>query len=59
MIGQNPWDVAAGALLVGEAGGKTTDFDGGEFNIKSSDLLASNGKIHEELLEIIDGCRKT
>ncbi len=52
--GLNPWDVAAGALMVSEANGKVTDFEGNPFNLGSSDLLASNGKIHDKLIEIID-----
>jgi myo-inositol-1(or 4)-monophosphatase len=46
----NPWDTAAGVLLVAEAGGKISDFSGGEFQIASRELLASNGLIHDELL---------
>ena len=45
----NPWDTAAGALLVMEAGGKITGFDGSPFRLKSSEVLASNGLIHSEL----------
>ena len=46
----NPWDTAAGILLVEEAGGRVTDFSGGGFNLDSREILASNGLIHEELL---------
>jgi len=46
----NPWDTAAGILLVQEAGGKVTDFAGGAFQLNSSEVLASNGLIHEELV---------
>ena len=46
----NPWDTAAGVLLVLEAGGKITDFAGGPLDISSRELLATNGLIHEELL---------
>ena len=45
----NPWDVAAGTLIVKEAGGKITDFQGTEFNINGSEILASNGLIHRQL----------
>ncbi|MFZ5364700.1 MAG: inositol monophosphatase family protein [Patescibacteria group bacterium] len=48
-----PWDVAAGILIVREAGGKVTDFQGGEWNIQSKDMVASNGKIHNELLKTL------
>jgi myo-inositol-1(or 4)-monophosphatase len=46
----NPWDTAAGVLLVEEAGGRVTDFAGGQFQLKSEEILASNGLIHEELI---------
>lgn len=46
----NPWDTAAGVLLVEEAGGKVTRFDGSPFRLDSREVLASNGVIHEELI---------
>ncbi len=46
------WDIAAGALIVREAGGKVTDFDGGEYYLFSGNIIASND-IHEELLNEI------
>ena len=46
----NPWDTAAGVLIVEEAGGKVSDFSGGEFQIASRETLATNGLIHEALL---------
>lgn len=51
--GAHPWDVAAGALIVKEAGGKVTDFKGKNWTIDSPDILASNPKIHSKLLQII------
>lgn len=48
----NPWDVAAGALLVQEAGGRVTDFRRGSNYIFGKQILAT-GKVHEEMLEII------
>ena len=45
----NPWDTAAGALLIMEGGGRITGFDGAPFQLKSSEVLASNGLIHTEL----------
>jgi myo-inositol-1(or 4)-monophosphatase len=45
----NPWDTAAGILLVEEAGGRVTDFAGRHFRLDSREVLASNGMIHEEL----------
>jgi len=49
----NPWDVAAGILMVEEAGGKSTDFRGKTSSIFDKQILASNEKIHGEMLEII------
>jgi myo-inositol-1(or 4)-monophosphatase len=46
----NPWDTAAGILLVEEAGGQVTDFAGQPFRLDSREILASNGLIHEELV---------
>ncbi|HKE33501.1 MAG TPA: inositol monophosphatase family protein [Candidatus Angelobacter sp.] len=46
----NPWDTAAGVLLVHEAGGKVTNFTGGPFEISSREVLASNSLVHDELL---------
>ena len=45
----NPWDTAAGILLVEEAGGRVSDFAGGPFHLDSREVLASNGLIHDEL----------
>jgi myo-inositol-1(or 4)-monophosphatase len=47
------WDVAAASLLITEAGGEVTDLQGRPFNIYSEVILASNGLIHEEMLEAI------
>jgi myo-inositol-1(or 4)-monophosphatase len=47
----NPWDTAAGVLIVEEAGGRVTDFSGGPFQIDSRETLASNSLIHDELLK--------
>ena len=46
----NPWDTAAGVLIVEEAGGRVTDFSGGPFQISSRETVASNGHVHEALL---------
>jgi myo-inositol-1(or 4)-monophosphatase len=46
----NPWDTAAGVLIVEEAGGKVTGFSGADFQIDSRETLATNGLIHEALL---------
>ncbi|GAB4341136.1 MAG: inositol monophosphatase family protein [Candidatus Abyssubacteria bacterium] len=49
----HPWDVAAGALMVEEAGGKVTHFGGEPFNVYSREILASNGKIHSQMADIL------
>jgi len=49
----NPWDICAGKLIVEEAGGLVTNFDGENINIDSKQILASNGKIHKDLIEIL------
>lgn len=46
----NPWDTAAGVLIVEEAGGRVTRFDGQPFRIDSRETLASNGRVHEALM---------
>jgi myo-inositol-1(or 4)-monophosphatase len=46
----NPWDTAAGVLIVEEAGGKVTDFHGGAFQLNSRETLATNGAVHAPLL---------
>lgn len=48
-----PWDMAAGSLIVQEAGGKITDFFGKNLGLNGQHVLASNGKIHQEMLEIL------
>jgi len=48
-----PWDIAAGALIVAEAGGSLSDFSGKEFSIAGNETLASNGLIHDEMLQVI------
>ena len=47
----NPWDTAAGVLIVQEAGGMVTRFDGTPFRLDSREVLASNALIHQELLQ--------
>jgi len=48
-----PWDVAAGALIVEEAGGRITGMDGSQFDPVAAHLVASNGQIHEAMLGVI------
>ncbi len=49
------WDSAAGYLIVEEAGGKVTDFKGNKYNPYEPGMVATNGKIHDELLQWING----
>jgi myo-inositol-1(or 4)-monophosphatase len=48
-----PWDVAAGALFVEEAGGRVTYLGGEPFSIYSKEVVASNGRIHSQMVEIL------
>ncbi len=48
----NPWDTAAGILLIEEAGGRVTDFSGHHFQLNSREILASNGLIHQEMVRL-------
>ena len=47
----NPWDTSAAVVIVREAGGVVTKFDGSDFNIDSREVLASNRLLHEELMQ--------
>ena len=47
----HPWDICAGKLIVEEAGGLVTDFEGNEINIYSKKILASNGVIHDQIIK--------
>ncbi|MFB3816744.1 MAG: inositol monophosphatase [Candidatus Methylomirabilales bacterium] len=52
-IDQSPWDIAAGGLMVQEAGGRMSDFRGGPFDIFGGQTVASNGRIHRQLLAVL------
>ncbi len=49
----DPWDVAAGVLLIEEAGGKVTTFESGAWEPKQQDIICSNGVLHDQLLDRI------
>jgi myo-inositol-1(or 4)-monophosphatase len=49
-FGLNPWDMAAGILLITEAGGKCSDMHGGPVALRNPHLLADNGTVHEAML---------
>jgi len=48
-----PWDTAAGSLIVEEAGGRMSRFSGGDYDIRGQELVASNGRIHEEMIGLL------
>ena len=48
-----PWDIAAGALIVAEAGGRITNMDGRPFASRGRDVLATNGLLHDDMLGVI------
>jgi len=52
-----PWDVAAGSLLVEEAGGRITDLSGGTLDLDAPSLVASNGPIHDAVLAVLHEIR--
>jgi len=49
-----PWDMAAGAFIVQEAGGRVSDFRGGAFSVFGSEILATNGLIHQQMVDILE-----
>jgi myo-inositol-1(or 4)-monophosphatase len=51
----NPWDLAAGSLLVEEAGGRVTRVDGSTFTVECGEVLASNGAVHQAMVEALAG----
>ena len=51
----NRWDMAAGVLLVQEAAGRVTDLQGQDLLLDTTEILASNGKIHHEMLRLLGG----
>lgn len=53
--GLSPWDIAAGALMVEEAGGKVTTLGGGEFQLETGEILASNSGLHKWLVDQVKG----
>jgi myo-inositol-1(or 4)-monophosphatase len=48
-----PWDTAAGWLIVEEAGGSVTDISGEAYYLDSPHILATNGKIHQSMIDIL------
>ena len=54
----HPWDVAGGALLVQEAGGRVTGVDGSPYRSRAGSVLATNGHVHDEMLATIRDFRR-
>lgn len=48
-----PWDLAAGVLIVAEAGGRVTDLRGGPHHLSNPQIVASNGLLHDEMLSVL------
>ena len=53
-FGLRPWDIAAGTLIVKEAGGRCSDMRGADHNMASEHLLADNGLVHDQALELFN-----
>lgn len=49
----HPWDLAAGILMVMEAGGRVSDFEGEDFRLDSGEVLATNGLIHDQMVSVL------
>ena len=49
----NPWDTAAGAIILQEAGGKLTNYEGQPYSIYGKKMVASNGLIHDQMLDVL------
>ncbi len=56
-FGLRPWDVAAGALIVEEARGRVTNMDGSELDLTAANVVASNGKLHDQIVEALAQAR--
>jgi len=50
----HPWDTAAGLVILEEAGGRVTDFAGNPFSVYGKRIVASNGRIHDEMVAVLD-----
>ncbi len=52
-LGLNSWDIAAGALILEEAGGRATQFDGGELDVDARNILATNDLLHAPMQQVL------
>jgi myo-inositol-1(or 4)-monophosphatase len=55
----NAWDISAGALIIEEAGGRVSTLDGRPFNSRLGEIVASNGRIHDEMIDLIRARNRT
>jgi len=56
-FGLKQWDIAAGALLVEEAGGQVSNMDGSRLDLSGAQIIASNGRLHRQMIETIGAAR--
>ena len=54
-VSLHPWDICAGKLIVEEAGGLVTDFDGNKIDIYSKRILGTNGSVHQKMIDVMKG----
>jgi len=54
----HPWDLSAASLVVEEAGGRVTRFDGTPFDTRAGEIVASNGRLHDAMIAVIAGTRR-
>ena len=57
-FGLGAWDIAAGMLICEEAGGRVTRFDGDPVRVDEGEILATNGRIHKEMMQVLRGERR-
>jgi myo-inositol-1(or 4)-monophosphatase len=55
----NPWDISAGALIIEEAGGQVSTLAGGPFDSRLGEIVASNGRIHRQMVDVIRARNRT
>ena len=55
----NPWDISAGALLIEEAGGQVSTLDGGPFDSRRGEIIASYGRVHAQMVDVIRSRKRT
>jgi myo-inositol-1(or 4)-monophosphatase len=48
------WDISAGALIIQEAGGRFTDLEGNDFTLRTRKICATNGKVHDSILSVLN-----